>query len=128
MGSCCCSYAPVDAMSEEIRSEEVTIPRRGTPLPWLLLAVTLSVAVGIFAMARAGLNDERMRTANALKANDEVMGRLRTAASEYAKSQITVTELETRKEMLERQVADLDEKQKALAAELEALKTAKKKK
>lgn len=114
-------------MSEEIRSDEVPIPRRGTPLPWLLLAVTLCVAVGIFAMARARLNDERMRTANALKANDEVMGRLRTAASEYAKSQITVTELETRKEMLERQVSELDEKQKALAAELEALKTKKKK-
>jgi septal ring factor EnvC (AmiA/AmiB activator) len=109
-------------VNDEIRSDVIELPRRGSPLPWLLLAVTLVVAVGIFGMARARLNDERLRTASALKANDEVMGRLRNVASEYAKSQITVTELETRKEMLERQVGELDEKNKALAAELQESK------
>ena len=39
-------------VSEEIRSD-VTPVRRGSPLPWLLLAVTVCVAAGIFAMARS---------------------------------------------------------------------------
>lgn len=112
---------------EETRSDAIELPRRGSPLPWLLLAVTLLVGVGIFAMARSRLNDERLRTASALKANDEVMGRLRNVASEYAKSQITVTELETRKEILERQLAELEEKTKALGVELQELKGKKKK-
>ena len=109
-------------VNEESHSDEIDLPRRGSPLPWLLLVVTLIVAVGIFAMARGRLNDERLRTATALKANDEVMGRLRNVANEYAKSQISVTELETRKELLERQLTDLEEKTKALSAEVELLK------
>ena len=109
-------------VNEEIRSDELSLPRRGSPLPWLLLAVTISVAIGIFAMARGRLNEERLRTATALKANDEVMSRLRNVASEYSKSQITMTELESRKETLERQLHDLEEKDKALATELQELK------
>ncbi|MBS1150872.1 MAG: hypothetical protein H6Q89_2570 [Myxococcaceae bacterium] len=115
-------------VNEESHSDEIGIPRRGSPLPWMLLAVTLIIAVGIFAMARGRLNDERLRTANALKANDEVMGRLRTAASEYAKSQISVTELEAKQQALEKQVKELDEKSKALGTELDELKKTKKKK
>ncbi len=114
-------------LTEESRSEELVFPRRGSPLPWLLLVVTLCVAVGIFAMARGRINDERLRTASALKANDEVMGRLRNVASEYAKSQITLTELETRKETLERQVRELDEKNRALTTELQEQQKKKKK-
>ena len=109
-------------VNDESHSDEINLPRRATTLPWLLLAVTLIVGVGIFAMARGRLNDERLRTAAALKANDEVMGRLRNAASEFAKSQITVTELEARKELLERQLTDLDGRSKALTAEVEQLK------
>ena len=115
-------------VSDEVRSEEMELPRRGSPLPWLLLGVTAIVAIGIFAMARGRLTDERLRTATALKANDEVMGRLRSVASEFAKSQITVTELEASKAGLEKQVRELDEKNKALNAELEELKAAPKKK
>lgn len=115
-------------LHEEIRSDEIQLPRRGSPLPWLLLAVTLSVAVGIFAMARSRLDDERLRTASALKANDEVMGRLRSVASEYARSQLTVTELEARKEGLERQLGELEEKHRALGVELQELKESSKKK
>jgi septal ring factor EnvC (AmiA/AmiB activator) len=103
---------------EEIRSE-VTPIRRGSPLPWLLLAVTLSVMVGIFAMARSRLNEERLRTANALKANDEVMGRLRAVTSDFAKSEITIAELETKRAMLERQINELAEKARSLSADLQ---------
>ena len=78
-------------------------------------------------MARGRINDERLRTASALKANDEVMGRLRNVASEYAKSQITLTELETRKEALEKQVRELDEKNRTLTAELQEQQKKKKK-
>lgn len=106
---------------EEITSDETPI-RRVSPLPWLLLAVTVCVAIGIISMATRRLNDERLRTAAALKANDEVMGRLRTAASEFARSELTVTELETKRAILEKEVADLDEKSKALATELQELK------
>jgi septal ring factor EnvC (AmiA/AmiB activator) len=109
-------------VNDEIRSEELEMPRRGSPLPWLLLGVTVIVAIGIFAMARGRLTEERLHTATSLKANDEVMGRLRTVASEFAKTQITVTELEAQKAVLEKQVQDLEQKNKALAADLEELK------
>ncbi len=111
--------------SEEVstgNTGEIQLPRRASPLPWLLLGVTVVVAIGIFSMATRRVNDEKLRTAAALKANDEVMGRLRTAASEYAKSELTVTELETKKAMLEKQVNDLDEKARALATEVQELK------
>jgi septal ring factor EnvC (AmiA/AmiB activator) len=109
-------------VNEEVTSGETSLPRRATPLPWLLLGVTVIVAIGIFSMATRRLNDERLRTAASLKANDEVMGRLRTAASEFAKSELTVAELETKKAMLERQVGDLEEKNKSLSTELQELK------
>ncbi len=117
-----CKYAAPRVVNEEIRSDEVALPRRGSPLPWLLLAVTVAGGSGIFVMARVRLTEERVRTAAALKANDEVMGRLRSVASEYAKSQITMTELEARKGVLEKQVLELDEKSKSQAAELRDLR------
>ena len=109
-------------VNEEITSDETTIRPRTSPLPWLLLGVTICVAIGIFSMARARLGDEKLRTANALKANDEVMARLRAATNETAKSEITVAELETKRAMLERQLIELEEKNKAQAAELADLK------
>ncbi len=115
-------------VTEETHSDVIELPRRGSPLPWLLLAVTLMVAVGIFAMARSRLTDEKLRTAAALKANDEVMGRLRNAANEVAKAQITITELEARRDLLTKQVGELDEKGKAASAELAELKKGAKKK
>lgn len=108
-------------VNDEIHSDLTPI-RRGSPLPWLLLGVTVCVTIGIFFMATRRLNDEKLRTAAALKANDEVMGRLRTAASEFAKSELTVGELETKKAALEKQVADLEEKNKSIAIELQELK------
>ena len=108
-------------VNEETTSGETQV-RRVTPLPWLLLAVTVCVAIAIFLMASRRLSDERLRTAAALKANDEVMGRLRTAASEFARSELSVAELETKKAMLERQLSDLEERNKAVSGELQELK------
>ncbi len=116
----------VPMVTAKSQSNLVKLLRRGAPLPWLLLGVALCVAFGIFAIARSRLNDERLRTANALKANDEVMARLRNVASEYAKSQTVLTELETRKEMLEQQVSELDQKTRVLGIELQELRRKKK--
>jgi hypothetical protein len=80
------------------------------------------VAAGIFGMGRARLNDERLRTAAALKANDEVVARLRTASSEVLSRQVTIEELESKKKELEKQVAELEAKNTALGLELEALR------
>lgn len=86
----------------EIRTGESPLPR-SSPLPWLLLGLTVLVAVGIFGMARARLGDEKLRTANALKANDEVMTKLRLTTVELqglkdqaAKDAAARTELETK--------------------------------
>ena len=113
-------------VSEETHSDVIELQRRGSPLPWLLLGVTLLVALGIFAMARGRLNDEKLRTAAALKANDEVMGRLRNVANEFAKTQLTIGELETKRDQLLKQVGEQDEKNKTLSAELQELKKKKK--
>lgn len=67
---------------EEIRSGETPIAR-SSPLPWLLLGV---VAIGwatTFWLASGRLSDERLRNANALKANDELKGRYERVKAEH---------------------------------------------
>ncbi len=109
------------AASEEFRSEETPI-RRGSPLPWLLLLVTVFVAVGIFWMARARLGEEKLRTANALKANDEVHARLKSAVGEMEDAQLKSQQAQNKTTELEAKVKDLESQNQALTDELDKLK------
>jgi hypothetical protein len=69
---------------EDVRSEsaEEGARPRGSPLPWMLLTVSIAMTLGILWASRQRLEDERGRTAAALRANDELKARLRSAELE----------------------------------------------
>jgi len=48
----------------------------------MLLTVSIALTAGVLWASRARLDDERARTAAALKANDELKARLQTAETE----------------------------------------------
>ena len=68
---------------DEVRNESTEEARpRGSPLPWMLLTVSLALTAGVLWASRQRLEDERARTAAALKANDELKARLKNAEAE----------------------------------------------
>lgn len=76
---------------DEVRRESLEMPavvpqQRPSPLPWMLLAVTIAMLVGVLVLGRSRVEDERLRTATALKANDELKTRLKAASNECADS------------------------------------------
>ncbi len=109
------------AASEEVRSEETPL-KRGSPLPWLLLLVTVSVAVGVFWMARVRLGEEKLRTANALKANDEVHARLKIAVSDMEDANLKAQEAQNKTIELQNRVKELETQNQAMQDELDKLK------
>jgi hypothetical protein len=93
---------------EDIRSGEQPVPRGGNPLPWLLLVV-LAVGWGAtFLLASNRLSDERLRNANALKANDELKARYEKMKAEH--------------DELQKVTAGMDEKRLALETKRDELK------
>lgn len=69
---------------DEVRQESIEVPleptsshRVPTPLPWMLLVVSLSMTAGVLVLGRVRLEEERTRTANALRANDELKSRVK---------------------------------------------------
>jgi peptidoglycan hydrolase CwlO-like protein len=80
---------------DDVRSKSAEVPAvrvwRPSPLPWMLLTVSIALTVGVLALGRSRLEDERTRTANALKANDELKAKVKVAeaALEAAKTQAT---------------------------------------
>src|SRR5882672_2138915 len=83
----CCNplseFAPM-SFSEEIRSIENPL-KRGSPLPWLLLAITIIVGATMAIVSHSRIIDEKLRTARALQENDAVMARLRGVVAENAR-------------------------------------------
>jgi hypothetical protein len=69
------------SVEEEIRSDFNPI-KRGSPLPWLLLGITLLVGVTMAVVSHSRLIEEKTRMARALQANDEIMVRLRGVIGE----------------------------------------------
>ena len=69
---------------DDVRSEstEEAARPRAAPLPWMLLTVSIALTVGVLWASRQRLEDERARTAAALKANDELKARVKTAETE----------------------------------------------
>jgi hypothetical protein len=107
---------------EEVRSEEVRSDfnplKRGSPLPWLLLGITLLVGITMAFAARSRLRDEQLRTARALQANDDVHARLRSAVSENARLKLETDAAVKQKAELEARQKSLEDQLKASADEL----------
>lgn len=100
------------SVEEDIRSDFNPI-KRGSPLPWLLLGITLIVGVTMAIISRQRLVDEKTRTARALQANDEVMSRLRGVVAE---NQRLIEETEAAKA----QKAETDQRSKSLEDQLKS--------
>ena len=104
------------ALFEDIRSGEQPVPRGGSPLPWLLLFV-LAVGWGAtFILASGRLSDERLRNANALKANDELKSRyekMKTEHDDLQKANVALDEkragLESKRDELKSQLTTCTE-------------------
>jgi hypothetical protein len=76
---------------DDVRSETIDVPlggrpARASPLPWMLLTVSIALTIGVLVLGRGRIEDERVRTANALKANDELHARLKALEAEPRES------------------------------------------
>lgn len=76
---------------EDIRRESIELPavgyRRGSPLPWLLLTVSITLTITVLAVGRSRLQEEKERTWASLKANDELNQKLKATQKELEKTQ-----------------------------------------
>jgi uncharacterized membrane-anchored protein YhcB (DUF1043 family) len=97
---------------DEVRSDFNPI-KSGSPLPWLLLGITLLVGVTMAIISHQRLVDEKSRTARALQANDEVMGRLRAVVAENQR-------LIDEQQDFQKQKVELDQRQKSMEDQLKA--------
>ena len=85
--------------------------RATTPLPWLLLGLVMLTGIGISARMHNKWVNEKMQTALALKANDELMDRLRKATAENER-------LRTQAESFNKQKTAADTRQQNLEDQL----------
>ena len=110
------------SVEDEVRSDFNPI-KTGSPLPWLLLGITLLVGVTMAIVSHSRLVDEKSRTARALQANDEVMGRLRGVVAENQRLREEAEDFESRKRDLEARQKSLEDQLKASADEIARYKS-----
>jgi len=112
---------------EEVRSESTVIPAqrpRMNPLPWLLLAVSLALTVTVLVVGKSRLNEERARTAEALKANDTVEAQLREAQKKLDAQKDSQAAADVLKAEQDKHVVELELTVQKLQAELGDTKAA----
>ncbi len=97
---------------------------RPSPLPWMLLTVSIAMTIGVLILGRSRLEDERVRTATALKANDEVKGQLKAALEDLDQSRATCSAVEVSTSELQKQVLTLELANRRQQEELTRLKSA----
>jgi hypothetical protein len=100
------------SVEEEIRSDFNPV-KTGSPLPWLLLGITLFVGVTMAIVSHSRLTEEKTKTARALQANDEVIGRLKGVVAEN-------TRLLEQADGFARQKGELEARQKSMEEQLKA--------
>lgn len=76
---------------EDVRRESLEMPavgyRKGSPLPWLLLTVSITLTVTVLVVGRSRLVEEKERTWTSLRANDELNQKLKATQKELEKAQ-----------------------------------------
>jgi len=110
------------SVQEDVRSDFNPI-RQGSPLPWLLLGVTLIVGGTLAFAAHRSIIDERQRAARALQASDEVMGRLRSVVAENGRLLEEAEASKVQKAELENRAKGLEDQLKASADEIAKYKS-----
>lgn len=98
---------------DDVRKESLEMPAVGrqsrpSPLPWMLLTVSIVMTIGVLILGRSRLEDERLRTATALKANDEVKGQLKSALEDLDQSRATCSAADQSTGELQKQILTLE--------------------
>ena len=114
---------------DDVRRESLEMPAVGrqsrpSPLPWMLLTVSIAMTIGVLVLGRSRLEDERLRTATALKANDEVKTQLKSAIDDLDKSRAACTAADVSTGELQKQILTLELTSRRQAEELTRLKSA----
>lgn len=97
--------------------------RAPSPLPWMLLTVSIAMTIGVLILGRSRLEDERLRTATALKANDEVKAQLKGAIDDLDKSRAACTAADQSTAELQKQILTLELSNRRQQEELTRLKS-----
>lgn len=100
-------------------------PARPSPLPWMLLTVSIAMTVGVLVLGRSRLEDERLRTATAYKANDDVRNQLKASLEDLDKSRAACTAADASTGELQKQILTLELTNRRLQDELTRLRAAK---
>ena len=100
-------------------------PARPSPLPWMLLTVSIAMTIGVLVLGRSRLEDERLRAATALKANDDVKGQLKAALDNLDKARATCSTADTTAGELQKQLLTLELANRRQQDELTRLRAAK---
>jgi hypothetical protein len=110
------------SVSEEIRSVENPM-KRGSPLPWLLLGITIAVGVTMAIVSHSRIIDEKQRTARALQENDAVMARLRGVVAENQRLLDEAEAAKAKRTEVEQREKSLEDQLKSSADELAKFKS-----
>ncbi len=110
---------------DDVRRESLEMPALGnlsrprpSPLPWMLLTVSIAMTVGVLLVGRSRLEDERVRTATALKANDEVKGQLKATQATLDEARAATTAADEKAGELSQQLVNLELENRRLQDEL----------
>ena len=114
---------------DDVRKESLEMPavgrqNRPSPLPWMLLTVSIAMTIGVLILGRSRLEDERVRTATALKANDEVKGQLKATLEDLDQARASCSAVEDSTSELQKQVLTLELANRRQQEELTRLKSA----
>ncbi len=108
---------------EEVRRESLEIPtvgyhRPGSPLPWLLLAVSITLTITVLVVGRNRLMEEKERTWTSLKANDDLNQKLKAMQKEIEKTQEQCTAGEAVEGDANKKILELEMQNRRLQDEL----------
>lgn len=98
---------------------------RPSPLPWMLLTVSIAMTIGVLILGRSRLEDERLRTATALKANDEVKSQLKATLQDLDESRAACSAADASTGELQKQILSLELTTRRQQEELTQLKASK---
>jgi Tfp pilus assembly protein PilX len=112
---------------EEVRQESMEMPAAGyrraqSPLPWLLLAVSITLTVTVLVIGRNRLAEAQERIWTSLKANDELNQKLKAALKELERAKEASTEGDEDKGEVAKKMVQLEMQNRRLQDELAKMK------
>lgn len=92
--------------------------RSASPLPWLLLAVSITLTVTVLVVGRNRLIEEKERTWTSLKANDDLNQKLKATQKELEKAKEACEQGDTGDGEAARRIVQLEMQNRRLQDEL----------